>query len=213
MRDKGLFIDLDGTLADSLPALRNVYFTFLSEFGAKGSDIEFERLNGPPLVKIIAELKRAHKLPGDTSKLLDLYSTMVRHAHETARPVDGASNLLREARTRGWYVTVVTSSPRQLALEWLLRSSLFDLVDAVVGGDEVANGKPAPDPYVLGLARVGCAAALSLAVEDSRSGAISAVAAGLSTWVVTDPSDRTDWPAEVGFVSELADLLEMLRTC
>jgi beta-phosphoglucomutase-like phosphatase (HAD superfamily) len=83
-------------------------------------------------------------------------------------------------------------------------------VDAVVGGDEVAFGKPAPDPYTLALSRVHCTPTASLAVEDSRIGALSAVSAGLSTWVLTDPCDRLDWPAGIGFINHLADIMEML---
>jgi beta-phosphoglucomutase-like phosphatase (HAD superfamily) len=45
----GLFIDLDGTLADSLGVLRRVYFLFLREFDQEGSDAEFDRLNGPKI--------------------------------------------------------------------------------------------------------------------------------------------------------------------
>jgi HAD superfamily hydrolase (TIGR01509 family) len=210
---RGLLLDLDGTLADSVPALRAVYFAFLAELGATGTDAEFARLNGPPLAKIIQLLKDAHDLRDEPAVLLSRYSDMIARAHQTAPPAGGASELLLEARTRGWKIAVVTSSTRRAAWDWLDRSGLSDRVDAVVGGDEVANGKPAPDPYVLALSRLECAAAASLAVEDSRLGAMSAVGAGLSTWVVAAPTDRTGWPAEVGFVSGLPCLLDKLDPC
>ena len=60
----GLFLDLDGTLADSLTALKNVYHSFLASYGASGDEVEFQRLNGPPLGEIIERLRMAHKLPG-----------------------------------------------------------------------------------------------------------------------------------------------------
>ena len=53
----GLFLDLDGTLADSLTALKNVYYSFLAAFGASGNEVEFQRLNGPPLGEIIERLR------------------------------------------------------------------------------------------------------------------------------------------------------------
>ena len=167
-------------------------------------------MNGPPLVKIIDKLKEAHKLPGDPTELIEVYSTMIRQAYESAPPANGALVLLQRARRHGWKVAVVTSSPRLSVLEWLMRSGLSSQVDAVVGGDEVAFGKPAPDPYTLALSRVHCTPAASIAVEDSRIGATSAVSAGLSTWVLTHPCDRFDWPTEVGFINHLTDLMEML---
>jgi beta-phosphoglucomutase-like phosphatase (HAD superfamily) len=108
---------------------------------------------------------------------------------------------------------VVTSSPRSSALKWLQFGGLSDKVDAVVGGDEVASGKPAAEPYILALSRLGCSPAWSHAVEDSRIGATSAVAAGLTTWALADADNRSGWPDEVVFIQRLADLLERLPTC
>jgi HAD superfamily hydrolase (TIGR01509 family) len=207
---KGLFVDLDGTLANSLTALREVYFLFLAGLGAKGNEGEFQRLNGLPLVKIIERLIEVHNLPGDPSELTARYSMMIRQIHSSAPPSRGAQELLKHARRKGWNVTVVTSSSRLSAVEWLERSSLSSQVDFVVGGDEVSCGKPAPDPYTLALSRSNCIPAVSLAVEDSRNGAFSAVSAGLSTWVLAAPDDRSGWPPEVGFIAGLPDLMAML---
>jgi phosphoglycolate phosphatase-like HAD superfamily hydrolase len=60
---RGLFLDLDGTLADSLGVLRRSYFRFLREFNQEGSDAEFDRLNGPKLSEIIGTLQREYHLP------------------------------------------------------------------------------------------------------------------------------------------------------
>lgn len=207
---KGLFIDLDGTLADSLAALKEAYFSVLTKLGAQGSEAEFQRLNGPPLANIIEILQDTHRLPGDAAELMALYSHMIRKAHESAAPAYGAPLLLDRAQRKGWRVAVVTSSPRRSAEEWLTRNGLSKLVDVVVGGDEVTQGKPASEPYDLALALLHCIPSESLAVEDSRKGAISAVAAGLSTWVMADPSDRSGWPVEVNFIDHLTDLIEKL---
>jgi HAD superfamily hydrolase (TIGR01509 family) len=211
--DKAVLLDLDGTLADSIVALKEVYFSFLSRYGARGSDAEFGRLNGPPLVTIIAVLKDVHHLPGDASRLQQEYAAMVREAHRSAPPATGARQLLREAKGHGWKVAVVTSSARCAAWEWLSGNRLLSSVDVIVGGDEVACGKPAPDPYALALSRLGSPAGACLAVEDSRLGALSALAAGLPTHVLADQCDRTGWPAQVVFIERLTDLLELLRAC
>ena len=83
----GLFLDLDGTLADSVTALKNVYHSFLASFGANGDEVEFQRLNGPPLGEIIERLRMAHKLPGTPADLLQKYSAMVSQAQQSVRPV------------------------------------------------------------------------------------------------------------------------------
>jgi HAD superfamily hydrolase (TIGR01509 family) len=208
-----LFLDLDGTLADSLTALKGVYLSFLFEFGATGNEAEFQRLNGPPLTKIVELLQQAHNLPGDPAKLLERYSGMLHQAHQSAQPATGALELLRHARTSGWKIAVVTSSPRLSAMKWLELGGLSDKVDEVVGGDDVVNGKPAAEPYRLALSRLNCSAALSHAVEDSRIGARSAITAGLNTWALASPDNRSGWPEGVVFIQRLADLVDRLRAC
>jgi beta-phosphoglucomutase-like phosphatase (HAD superfamily) len=55
------------------------------------------------------------------------------------------------------------------------------IIDRFRAGDELANRKPHPLPYVEGLRAVGVVSERSLAFEDSRSGVESAVAAGITT--------------------------------
>jgi beta-phosphoglucomutase-like phosphatase (HAD superfamily) len=209
----GLFLDLDGTLADSLTALKNLSHSFLASFGASGDEVEFQRLNGPPLGEIIERLRMAHKLPGTPANLLQRYSAMVSQAHQSPRPAAGAYELLAHAGACGLKIALNTSSPKLSAQRWLAFGGLADKIDDVVGGDEVSAGKPAAEPYVRALSRLNCSAALSHAVEDSAIGAMSAVAAGLKTWALAPPNNRAGWPGQVVFIERLADLLGRIPAC
>jgi beta-phosphoglucomutase-like phosphatase (HAD superfamily) len=55
---------------------------------------------------------------------------------------------------------------------------------AVVTGDAVARGKPYPDPYLKAARLLGADPAACLAIEDSNTGARSAVAAGCTVLCV-----------------------------
>jgi HAD superfamily hydrolase (TIGR01509 family) len=208
--DKGLFLDLDGTLAGSLPVLKDVYLSFLRDRGSVGSEAEFQRLNGLPFSSVIETLRLTHNLRGHPTELNQCYSAMIRLAHASSPPAIGADFLLKSARANGWKIAVVTSAIRRVAIEWLDRNALLNQVDAVVGSDDVVCGKPSPDPYYLALSQTFCAADKSFAVEDSRSGAQAALAAGLATWVIAPPPSRTGWPARVNFIAGLGDLIEKL---
>jgi beta-phosphoglucomutase-like phosphatase (HAD superfamily) len=52
---------------------------------------------------------------------------------------------------------------------------------SVVTGDQVSRGKPAPDPYLLAVDRLGVLPAHCVAIEDSPTGVASATAAGVPT--------------------------------
>jgi HAD superfamily hydrolase (TIGR01509 family) len=74
----------------------------------------------------------------------------------------------------------------------LVRAGLREHFAAVVGADQTAASKPAPDPYLEAFARLGRATGRTMsvrrtvAVEDSRRGLESARAAGLRTVAVTN---------------------------
>ena len=55
---------------------------------------------------------------------------------------------------------------------------------AVITGDEVAHGKPHPEPYLAAVRTLGVDPARCVAIEDSPTGVRSAVAAGIPTLAV-----------------------------
>jgi beta-phosphoglucomutase-like phosphatase (HAD superfamily) len=68
-----------------------------------------------------------------------------------------------------------------------LRELLGDgAVEVLVTGDDVSRPKPHPEVYRLALWQLGIRAADAVAVEDSVAGLRAALAAGLTTVVVTD---------------------------
>ena len=181
---RGLFLDLDGTLADSLAAMHYVYEQFLQEQACAGSAAEFSSLNGPSLPEIVAVLKRRHRLEGSIPVLLERYEQLVRDAYENVSAMSGARGLMAVAESRGWKIAIVTSNRSAIAQRWLEKSALMKYVTAVVGQEMVSQAKPAPELYLHALALSDCAAGCSIAVEDSMAGAQAALGAGLRTYLV-----------------------------
>lgn len=208
---RGLFLDLDGTLAETLAVLRTAYRDFLGQFGITGTEAEFERLNGPPIPAIVAHLKEVHRLPGGVEALTASYRGLVAERHAGALPAPGAAELLQAARARGWTVAVVTSAARADVQAWLARVALADRIAVIVGGDEVARPKPDPEPYRLALARSGCDAAASFAIEDAVQGATAALEAGLPTWRLgAEAGGLTGKPLFRGTLPDLRAALRLL---
>jgi len=77
----------------------------------------------------------------------------------------------------------VTMSWRRLADAVLAEAPQGVFVGSVTG-DEVANGKPAPDPYLAAAELIGVDPADCVAIEDSPTGVASALAAGCRTVAV-----------------------------
>ncbi|MEU8479368.1 HAD family hydrolase [Streptomyces hygroscopicus] len=64
--------------------------------------------------------------------------------------------------------------------------------DRVIGVDQVAHGKPAPDLFLLAARRCGVPPSACLVIEDSPSGVAAARAAGMTVWAhaALTPSSR-----------------------
>jgi sugar-phosphatase len=105
----------------------------------------------------------------------DLFGTLV---SDEGDAIPGARETLASLGASRW--AIVTSAPRAAAMGLLARARLV-LPPVLVTADDVAHGKPAPDPYALAAKRLAIEPAQALAIEDSWSGVESAHAAGMET--------------------------------
>lgn len=107
---------------------------------------------------------------------------------------------------------VATSTSAPWAQERLHYAGLLDRIDVIVTLHDVAHAKPAPDPYLLALTRLGAKPGQSLALEDSHNGIRAASSAGLATIMVPDllpPTEETD-RLVVATLASLRDVAALL---
>lgn len=98
----------------------------------------------------------------------------------------GAREMLESLAAERTPMALVTNTNRELA-ERALNSIGRHYFSITVCGDEVPNGKPAPDPYLRAAELLGLKPAECLAVEDSVTGTAAAEEAGCAVLVV--PND------------------------
>lgn len=99
------------------------------------------------------------------------------------RPMPGALALLEQLA--GWTgLAVASNTPRPLLDLLLDRSGVGGYFTELVGPDPRLAAKPAPDVYAEACRRLGAAPGRSHALEDSATGALAAIRAGLSVTVV-----------------------------
>lgn len=202
MTVRALLLDFDGTLADSLSAMRRVYERFVTQLGGTPSDDEFDALNGPPLRDVVASLCRAHGGRAHEPRDMESYERLIDEELRCVTPNLGARSLLDAAAERGIRCGIVTSGKADLVEAWLDGSELSDRCPLLVSSDDTANGKPSPEPYLAALDKLGVLPADALAIEDSPAGVASATSAGIPTLHLT--SGAKSGPA-LARISGLAD--------
>lgn len=122
--------------------------------------------------------------------------------------IPGAVAAVKRIAAR-WPVALASSANREVIDAVLAGSGLTGVFGATVAGEEVANGKPAPDIYLQAAHRLGVDPVRSAAVEDSTNGLRAAAAAG--TLVVAFPNrEFPPEPAALELASVVLDSLDEL---
>ena len=104
---------------------------------------------------------------------------------------DGTREILEWLTQMRWKIALATSSARKSAERNLDVSGLAQYFQAVVTGDMIKHGKPAPDIYLLACEKLGESPEDCFAIEDSPNGVLSAHAAGLKAIFVPDMIEPT----------------------
>lgn len=186
---------MDGTLVDTERLWDIAVFELAEHMGRPLDEATRERTLGNSLhgfFEILGEYT-GRKIEGEEfDRLAHRLNTRVTELMRTdMRWRPGAEELLAEIAETGTTVALVTNTTADVAqvpLEFIDRSRF----DVVVTGCMVPNGKPAPDPYLLACERLGLDPATTVAVEDSVTGATSAVAAGCRVLYIPSTDGQPD---------------------
>ena len=117
------------------------------------------------------------------------------------RPIEGVADALDRIAEP----TCVASSSRMKSI--VLKLGLCGLAerfgDRVFSAEQVSQGKPAPDLFLLAAARLGADPSRCAVIEDSPVGVLAGRAAGMRTFAyagaVTVPRERLDGPGTIVF--------------
>lgn len=180
--------DMDGTLVDTEPYWIVAEGELVEAFGGTWSHEQAMRLVGQALPTSAGILQDAGVALGKREIIDRLTARVIEQLGHAVPWRPGALELLASLTDAGVACALVTMSERPMVEEILARLPAGTF-RAVVTGDAVTHGKPHPEPYLKGLARLehdleGLAPNECVAIEDSAPGATSAEAAGLATIVV-----------------------------
>jgi HAD superfamily hydrolase (TIGR01509 family) len=184
-KKRAVLVDLDGTLANSLPALKNVYFAFLNGFGIQGADEEFQVLNGLTLPQVISVLKEKYHLDPSLKELQNIYAKLIEIAYENeVYPHAEGVEILDNLKGKGIILGLVTAANVSLAHAFFKRHQLETLFDGLITAEAGEPGKPDPALYLRALKSFRLAPEEAIVIEDSRNGVQAALAAGIETvWI------------------------------
>ena len=98
----------------------------------------------------------------------------------------GLFNLLDAIEAKGLGKCVATSTPIEVSGELLKKAGVYNRMNFVITGKEVAHGKPAPDIFLEACRRAGVKPEEALVLEDSINGGRAAKSGNIPYVIVPD---------------------------
>ncbi len=183
---QGVLFDLDGTLIDSTPAIARSWSAVLTEIGIPLEVLP--SLHGQPSRQSLHRL-----LPDASLEEIDHWAKKIEslEVEDTDGIIllPGARELFEDLDRREIEWFIVTSCTRELGTA-RAKSVGLSLPPKSIFFDDVEKGKPHPDPYLLGLERLGISANNALVIEDAPAGIKSGKAAGIKVVAMVTTHER-----------------------
>jgi phosphoglycolate phosphatase len=186
---RGVLIDLDGTLLDTVPDLAAAVNAMLADFGRPPLPTEQVAAYVGKGADVLVHRSLTGALDGRADEAAFRRGKDAFYAHyrrENGRQAvvfPGVREAIVLMRQRGLALACVTNKPREFTHELLQRVGLVDF-DAIVSGDDTVEKKPHPAPMLQACRLLKIEPREAAMVGDSENDVLSARAAGCRVIVV-----------------------------
>lgn len=186
---RAYLFDCDGTIVDSMPLHYTAWKQALGEWGCTFDESLFYSWGGRPTVEIVAALNQMQGLNMPAEAVAERKESLYFSLLHELKPVP---EVLEQIVARHGQIpfAVVSGSTRESIVKSLTAVGLLDRFPILVGSEDYARSKPAPDAFLTAAARLGVAPKDCLAFEDTDMGIQAATAAGMASVRIPQPRER-----------------------
>ena len=176
---KGVIIDLDGTLIDSLKIYDEAHKRIFEKYGIKVDNV-LDNFGSSPKEIILSVVNR-NKLNVDPNVLQkEEEDILINEYLDKIKFNVGAKQLLNYFKEKKYKLGIVTSNSKRISIEILKHMNILNLFDVIITGDDVKEPKPDPEGYIKAIKILNLLPTEILAIEDSIYGIIAAKRAGVN---------------------------------
>ena len=193
MAPKAVYWDMDGTLIDSEPLHERSLVAALRSAGIEPPEDLHARVVGQAARPVYEVLRDQFGLGLEFDEWITLkYDHYMGHAPNLL-PRDGAMEMFHDLKTRRVVQAIVSNSDRMVVDVNLRAVGIHEPTMKTISRNDVRNGKPDPEPYLRAAYLTGIDPADTVVMEDSVTGAMAGLAAGMRT--IFWPQDDLEGPA------------------
>lgn len=181
---KAVIFDMDGVIIDSEPIHKVVEESVFEKIGANVSKEEHNSYVGMTSKGMWSEIKEKHELIKDFTieELIEMeVKSYIEHilSYEDIEPINGVVGLIDELYKKDIKLALASSAVRKSVDTVVEMFELGKYFKTSVSGDEVKDGKPAPDIFLKAAKALKVDPKNCVVFEDSKNGVHAAKKAGM----------------------------------
>ena len=179
---RAVLFDMDGVLYDSMPNHAVAWQQSMAQFGIHMTAADAYATEGARGVDTIVQFVKRQQgrdiSPDEAQRMYDVKADIFHHM-PTAPVFDGVVDIMSKIKAAGMDICIVTGSGQRPLLKRLVDDFGAFIDDRhIVSAYDVEHGKPAPDPYLMGMRKTGCTAPWqAIVVENAPLGVAAGSAA------------------------------------
>lgn len=188
---EAVIFDMDGLLIDSEPFWRAAEKEVFGNLGIEVTEdlaVETSRMT----TREVTEYWYNHK-PWKEKCLEEVEQAVINRVgeliHNNGRMMPGVIELLQYFKQLGYKIGLATNSPYSLVPKTLDKLQIERYFDITISSDFVEKGKPYPDIYLKTACELKVLASKCIVFEDSKSGILAALAAGMNVVAVPESGE------------------------
>jgi beta-phosphoglucomutase family hydrolase len=212
-----VIFDLDGVILDTEGISYDAWRRAVADFGAVLEDDVYHKIVGLRIEDIEEILHSSFGADFPIHQAGKRRSQYIREhiAEHGVKLKPGVRELLDFLDKAKFARAIATSSSRLFAMRKLARSNLADRFNTVICGDDVQNGKPAPDIFLEAAKRSDTAPEQCLVFEDSENGVRAAHAARMTVIIIPDMKQPSEQITQLAcrVLPSLREVIPFLQEC
>jgi HAD superfamily hydrolase (TIGR01509 family) len=182
-----IIFDMDGVLVDSEVYWYQARLDYAAARGKVWTEADQRAAMGRGTVEWAEVMKERMRLEESLEAVIDEMLERMKALYSQRLPLRaGALEAVRLAASRT-RCGLASGSPTALIQHVMKVSGLDAVFEEIVYGDDIPNGKPAPDIYIEALRRFDARPSHSLGIEDSANGIRALKAAGMMAVAAPSP--------------------------
>lgn len=191
---KAVIFDMDGVISDTLPIHNEAESKTLLKYGIKMSPRQIvEEFNGVPDKRMFEIIfSRFNKKLDYEQVAKEKWKLFQELARNNIKPIAGSLEFINALLDNGFVLAIASSAPSEIVNLVINTLGLKEKIKSIVYTNEIEQGKPAPDIFLLGAKRLRVEPQCCAVIEDALSGIQAAKAAGMKCIAITTTHSRDE---------------------